>query len=109
MRSPPNRHQKPRELGSRNFLARAVVRSGWPKSCCAPRASATSNTFRVQGTQGVERSLASDEADLGGHFAAPVILRLQAGDPIVMLGGEHIGCFELLGSERIRTIRDLKG
>jgi NitT/TauT family transport system substrate-binding protein len=63
----------------------------------------------VQGTQGVERALASGEADLGGHFAAPVILRLEAGDPVVMLGGEHIGCFELLGSERIRTIRDLKG
>jgi len=63
----------------------------------------------VQGTQGVERSLASGEADLGGHFAAPVILRLEAGDAVVMLGGEHIGCFELLGSERIRTIRDLKG
>lgn len=63
----------------------------------------------VQGTQGVERALASGAADLGGHFAAPVILRLEAGDPVVMLGGEHIGCFELLGSERIRTIRDLKG
>ena len=63
----------------------------------------------VQGTQGVERALASGEADLAGHFAAPVILRLEAGDPIVMLGGEHVGCFELLGSERIRTIRDLKG
>ncbi len=63
----------------------------------------------AQGTQGVERALASGEADLGGHFAAPVILRLEAGDPVVMLGGEHIGCFELLGSERIRTIRDLKG
>jgi NitT/TauT family transport system substrate-binding protein len=63
----------------------------------------------VQGTQGVERALASGEADLAGHFAAPVILRLEAGDPVVMLGGEHIGCFELLGSERIRTIRDLKG
>jgi NitT/TauT family transport system substrate-binding protein len=63
----------------------------------------------VPGTQGVERALASGEADIGGHFAAPVILRLEAGDPIVMLGGEHIGCFELLGSERIRTIRDLKG
>jgi NitT/TauT family transport system substrate-binding protein len=57
----------------------------------------------------VERSLAAGEADIGGHFAAPVILWLEAGDPIVMLGGEHIGCFELLGSERIRTIRDLKG
>jgi NitT/TauT family transport system substrate-binding protein len=61
------------------------------------------------GTQGVERALASGQADIGGHFAAPVILRLEAGDPVVMLGGEHIGCFELLGSERIRTIRDLKG
>jgi NitT/TauT family transport system substrate-binding protein len=63
----------------------------------------------VPGTQGVERGLASGEADIGAHFAAPVILRLEAGDPVVMLGGEHVGCFELLGSERIRTIRDLKG
>jgi len=35
----------------------------------------------VKGTQGVERALATGEADLGGHFAAPVILRLEAGDP----------------------------
>jgi NitT/TauT family transport system substrate-binding protein len=63
----------------------------------------------VSGTQGVERALASGEADIGGHFAAPVILRVEAGDPIVMLGGEHVGCFELLGSERIRTVGDLKG
>jgi NitT/TauT family transport system substrate-binding protein len=62
----------------------------------------------VQGTQGVERALASGEVDIAGHFAAPVILRLEVGDPIVILGGEHVGCFELLGSERIRTIRDLK-
>jgi NitT/TauT family transport system substrate-binding protein len=63
----------------------------------------------VEGTRGVEQALASGAADIGGHFAAPVILRLEAGDPIVMVGGEHVGCFELLGSERIRTIRDLKG
>jgi NitT/TauT family transport system substrate-binding protein len=63
----------------------------------------------VKGTQGVERALASGDADLAGHFAAPVILRLEAGDPIVILGGEHVGCFELLGSERIRSIRDLRG
>jgi len=61
------------------------------------------------GTLGVERALASGEADIGGHFAAPVILRIEAGDPIVMLAGEHIGCFELFGTERIRAIRDLKG
>jgi NitT/TauT family transport system substrate-binding protein len=27
----------------------------------------------------------------------------------VILGGIHIGCFELYGTERVRTIRDLKG
>lgn len=64
---------------------------------------------RVQGTRGVEQALARGEADMGGHFAAPVILRLEAADPIIILGGEHVGCFELLGSERIQTIRDLKG
>src|SRR5437762_556020 len=62
-----------------------------------------------EGTQGMAKALASGEADIGGHFAAPVILRLEAGDAIVMLGGEHSGCFELLGTERIRGIRDLKG
>src|ERR1041384_2304747 len=62
-----------------------------------------------EGTQGMARALASGEADIGGHFAAPVILRLEAGDAIVMLGGEHVGCFELLASERIRRIRDAKG
>jgi NitT/TauT family transport system substrate-binding protein len=65
--------------------------------------------IRVPGTVGVEKALASGEADISGHFAAPVILRLEAGDPIVMVGAEHVGCFELLGSDRIRTIRDLKG
>jgi NitT/TauT family transport system substrate-binding protein len=46
-----------------------------------------------EGTRGMEQALASGDADIGGHFAAPVILRLEAGDPVVMLGGEHVGCF----------------
>jgi NitT/TauT family transport system substrate-binding protein len=28
---------------------------------------------------------------------------------VVLLAGIHVGCFELLGHERVRTIRDLKG
>ncbi len=62
-----------------------------------------------QGTEGIEQALASGEADLNGHYAAPLIRRLEAGDPIVILAGEHAGCFELFGTDRIRTIRDLKG
>jgi NitT/TauT family transport system substrate-binding protein len=61
------------------------------------------------GTADIETALASGEADLNGHFAAPLLLRLEAGDPIVILAGLHIGCFELFGTNEIRTIRDLKG
>jgi len=43
------------------------------------------------------------------HFAAPLLLHLEAGDPIVILGGLHIGCFELFGTNEVRSIRDLKG
>jgi NitT/TauT family transport system substrate-binding protein len=65
--------------------------------------------LKKQGTADIEQALASGEADLNGHFAAPLLLRLEAGDPIVILGGLHIGCFELFGTHEVRTIRDLKG
>jgi NitT/TauT family transport system substrate-binding protein len=61
------------------------------------------------GTADIETALASGEADLNGHFAAPLLLRLEAGDPIVILAGLHIGCFQLFGTHAIRTIRDLQG
>jgi NitT/TauT family transport system substrate-binding protein len=65
--------------------------------------------LKKQGTVDIEQALASGEADINGHFAAPLLLRLEAGDPIVILGGLHIGCFELFGTNEVRTIRDLKG
>jgi NitT/TauT family transport system substrate-binding protein len=61
------------------------------------------------GTADIETALASGEADLNGHFAAPLLLRLEAGDPIVILAGLHIGCFELFGTHEVRAIHDLKG
>ena len=58
---------------------------------------------------GVGKALASGEADLSMWFAASVIARIDAGDPTVFLAGVHIGCFELFGTNRVRSIRDLKG
>jgi len=46
-------------------------------------------------TRAIETALASGEADINMHFAAPLIIRLDAGDPIVIVGGGHVGCFEL--------------
>lgn len=64
---------------------------------------------RKKGTEDIEKALATAEVDINGHFAAPLILRIEAGDPIVVLAGEHAGCFELFGSDRVQAIRDLKG
>jgi NitT/TauT family transport system substrate-binding protein len=54
-------------------------------------------------------AVASGEADITMHFAGPVIQQIEAGDPIVVLAGAHVGCFELFGTDRVQAIRDLKG
>src|SRR5262249_56102474 len=38
-----------------------------------------------------------------------LVVRLGVGDRLVMLAGIHVGFFELVGTERVRAIRDLKG
>jgi ABC-type nitrate/sulfonate/bicarbonate transport system substrate-binding protein len=52
---------------------------------------------------------AAGELDVSVSFVGPAIVQIDEGDPIVFLAGVHVGCFELFGSERVRTIRDLKG
>ena len=57
----------------------------------------------------IGKALASGEADINLHFAGPLILSSDAGEPIVILSGSHVGCFELFGTDKVRAIRDLKG
>jgi NitT/TauT family transport system substrate-binding protein len=65
--------------------------------------------IKKAGTKETQPALASGEANITLHFAPLNILRIEAGDPIVILAGGHIGCFELFGTDRVRAIRDLKG
>jgi NitT/TauT family transport system substrate-binding protein len=58
---------------------------------------------------GTAKALAAGDANITLNFVAPFILRADAGDPVVLLAGVHTGCFELFGTERVRSIRDLKG
>jgi NitT/TauT family transport system substrate-binding protein len=58
---------------------------------------------------GTYKVLASGEADVSMAFVAPFLIQVDAGSPIVMLAGIHVGCFELVGTEKVRSIRDLKG
>ena len=53
--------------------------------------------------------LAAGGVDFDMGFVGPWIREVDAGAPIVMLAGQQIGCFMLFVTDRIRTIRDMKG
>ncbi|HEY7494189.1 MAG TPA: ABC transporter substrate-binding protein, partial [Candidatus Tectomicrobia bacterium] len=56
-----------------------------------------------------DRTLVSGEAQMGMLFLGPFLLHLDAGAPLVILSGGHVGCLELFAHEPIRSVRDLKG
>jgi NitT/TauT family transport system substrate-binding protein len=55
------------------------------------------------------KALAAGDTDIDVTFAPTLIARIAAGDPILVLAGEHVGCLELFGTDQVRAIRDLKG
>ncbi len=57
----------------------------------------------------VYKAFASGAVDISMAYAPPFVIQIDAGEPIVLLGGVHAGCFELFGTDRVRAIRDLKG
>jgi NitT/TauT family transport system substrate-binding protein len=55
------------------------------------------------------KATAAGEIDFGSNFIGPTLARLEAGDPLVLLSGTHVGCFELFVREPVRAVRELKG
>ena len=53
--------------------------------------------------------VAAGEADIHTAMVSSLVASVDAGDPIRILTGIHAGCFELFGTERIRSVKDLKG
>jgi NitT/TauT family transport system substrate-binding protein len=94
-----------------------LIRS--PDICLAPlymaeellRSEGFTDVQYAQGTGGQDdiKLAATGATDFIGGFAGRHIYGLDAGDPIVILSGLHIGCFELFGNQQVRSIRDLKG
>jgi NitT/TauT family transport system substrate-binding protein len=55
------------------------------------------------------KAFSAGEVDMSMAFVAPFIMQVETGDPIVLLAGVHVGCYELFGTDRVQAIRDLKG
>jgi NitT/TauT family transport system substrate-binding protein len=90
-----------------------------PGICVAPqylaeeflRAEGFSDVKYIAGIPGLPlaKAMGAGQIDIAMNFAAPLVVALDAGDPITLLAGVHVGCFELFATEPVRTIADLKG
>lgn len=107
-------HAEPPPETSTVRLGRVV-----PNICMAPqyaaeellRAEGFADVLYVEAQPGAgtSKSIASGEVDFSLNFASNLVLPMDAGEPLTVVGGVHTGCFELFASEGIDRITDLKG
>jgi NitT/TauT family transport system substrate-binding protein len=62
----------------------------------------------TSGAAGI-RLAARGEVDFENAFVGTHVSLIDAGSPITILGGLHIGCYELFAHGNVGSIRDLKG
>ena len=85
--------------------------------CFAPMFVAGDGLYQAEGftdVQYVKKGpmfdvLASGEADIAANDIGSIMVALDKGQALVVLTGLHAGCYELFGTDRVHTIRDLKG
>jgi len=58
---------------------------------------------------GTSKLVATGAADLNMSFGLTTLIRVDAGEPVIMLGGVHAGRYELFGTEAVQSVRDLRG
>src|SRR5262245_38397313 len=54
------------------------------------------------------QALTAGKVDLAMALVVPLIMQIDAGAPIVLVAGGHVGCLALVGSDRVHELRDLK-
>ena len=86
--------------------------------CVAPQYVAA-ELFRLEGFTDVQyvaipdtktyAAYAAGDIDFSMAFVAPFLRQVDAGVPVVLLAGVHVGCFEVFGTGDVRAIKDLRG
>ena len=108
----------PRVLAAEGALETTTVRIGKnPGICVAPqyiaeellRAEGFTDIRYVEEPATATEPLAHGKIDFDMNYASNFVRAIDAGEPITLLAGVMVGCFELFGSATIRSITDLKG
>src|SRR5215472_1024961 len=99
-------------------LETAAVRlAKTPDICGAPqyvaeqllRAEGFTDVHYVEVPLPTAQRIGHGEVDFSFGFASALLTAIDAGAPIVILAGLHVGCVEVFGNEGIHGIADLKG
>jgi NitT/TauT family transport system substrate-binding protein len=99
-------------------LETTTVRIQTPGLCVIPslyiaedrlRAEGFTDIRYVEAPPAITEPLAHGEADFDMNYASIFVRALDADEPITLLSGVMVGCFELFANEGTRTITDLKG
>lgn len=89
-----------------------------PSICVAPQYLAgdllrsegfTDVQYLALGTRAGPERLADGQADMTMWYTTGFLPVLDAGRPVVLLAGVHLGCWELFGNDKVRNMRDLRG
>jgi NitT/TauT family transport system substrate-binding protein len=70
---------------------------------------ALTTSSAMGGDDGKVDPVAAGLADIHTGMVGRLLVQIDAGEPIRILTGIHAGCFELFGTDRVRSIKDLKG
>jgi NitT/TauT family transport system substrate-binding protein len=110
----------PRALAVQRPLETTTVRlPNLPGLCIAPQYVAE-ELLRAEGFTDVRyvhlapgsntpEGIASGEVDFGLNYASVLVAGLDRGVELTVLGGVHVGCFELFVNDGSRSLAELKG
>jgi NitT/TauT family transport system substrate-binding protein len=109
----------PRALAAEGALETTSVRLPKVPSICVSPQYAAEEMLRAEGftdihyveTPGaaVPEAIGRGKLDFGLSYAAQSIPAIDAGAPLTVLAGVHVGCFELFAKEDIDNVADLRG
>ena len=108
----------PRARAAKGALETTTVRLTKSAAICiAPeyvaeeflRAEGFTDIRYVDGPAGATEPVATGKVDFDTNYASNFVRAIDAGEPIKLLAGVMVGCFELLCNKGIRNIADLKG
>ena len=109
----------PRVLAAEGALETTTVRLPKFSSICVSPQYAAEELLRAEGftdiryvdtpASAVAEAIGQDRLDFGLNYAALFLPAIDGNQPVKVLAGVHVGCFELFAKDGIRNVADLKG